>query len=151
MILDTLTQWRQYAALSPRFAPAFQFLEKVTPDSTVGRHEIAGDDIFAFVQKHATKPYEERQYEAHRKYIDIQYMIRGRELVYWSPLSWLKEVTMPFSTEHDAALWKVIPNGVPYQLNAGDFTILYPEDGHVPSCAWGEPAEVLKVVVKVKV
>jgi biofilm protein TabA len=151
MIFDTLSQWRQYAPLSPRFAPAFEFLEKVTPASAVGRHEIAGDDIFAFVQKHQTKPYEERLYEAHRKYIDIQYMIRGREIVYWSPLAWLTEVTMPFDAEKDATLWKVIPNGVPFQLNAGHFTILYPEDGHVPSCSWGEAAEVLKVVVKVRV
>jgi biofilm protein TabA len=151
MILDTLSQWRQYAALSPHFARAFEFLERVNANTTVGRHEIAGDDVFAFVQQHLTKPYAERQFEAHRKYIDIQYMVRGRELIYWAPLPRLKDVTMPFDADKDAILWNVIPEGVPLQVRAGEFTILFPEDGHVPSCSWGEPAEVLKVVVKVKV
>jgi biofilm protein TabA len=151
MILDALPRWGQYVPLSPRFTAAFKFLEQVTPDLPTGRHEIAGDEVFAFVQKYRTKPYAECQYEAHLKYIDIQCMIRGRELVYWAPRSWLTEVTMPFDAEKDAALWQVIPNGVPLQLSDGHFAILYPEDGHAPSCAWDEPAEVFKVVVKVKV
>jgi YhcH/YjgK/YiaL family protein len=37
------------------------------------------------------------------------------------------------------------------QVRAGQYAIFYPDDAHIPSCAWGAPAEVLKVVVKVKV
>lgn len=151
MILDTLNQWPQYASISPRFQKAFAFLREVRDDIVVGRHEIDGEDVYASVQKHLTKPLEERQFEAHRKYIDIQYIQRGRELIYWAPLPWLTTVTMAFKEEHDAALFKVIPDAVPIQVRAGQFAILFPEDGHVPSCAWGEPAEVLKVVVKVKI
>ena len=80
MILDTLSQWRTYRALSPRFEKAFAFLQQVTDQTVVGRHEIAGDDVFAFVQQHATKPMSERSYESHRKYIDVQYIQRGREV-----------------------------------------------------------------------
>jgi YhcH/YjgK/YiaL family protein len=40
---------------------------------------------------------------------------------------------------------------VSVQLRAGQFALLFPEDGHAPSCAWDAPAEVLKVVVKVMV
>jgi biofilm protein TabA len=71
--------------------------------------------------------------------------------VYWAPLPWLTEVTMPFNADSDAMLWKPIARAVPYALNQGHFTILFPEDGHVPSCAWDAPAEVLKVVVKVRI
>ena len=39
----------------------------------------------------------------------------------------------------------------PVQVRAGQYAIFYPDDAHIPSCAWGAPAEVLKVVVKVKV
>ena len=51
----------------------------------------------------------------------------------------------------DAALFAGIPEAVPLQLRAGQFALLFPQDGHAPSCAWDEPAEVLKVVVKVMV
>ena len=71
--------------------------------------------------------------------------------MYWAPLPLLTNVTMPFDVEKDAALYGLIPEGVPVQVNAGQFTIFFPEDGHIPSCAWDQPAEVLKVVVKVRV
>lgn len=151
MILDTLAQSSLYLPLSPRFAAAFAFLQQVREDKPPGRYEIAGEEVYAFVQQHATKPVSERKFEAHRKYIDIQYMVRGRELIYWAPLPLLTTVTMPFDEKMDAALFAGIPEAVPLQLRAGQYAILYPADGHAPSCAWDEPAEVLKVVVKVMV
>ena len=151
MILDTLANAQQYAALSPRFAKAFAFLKTVTPQTAPGRHEIFGDEVYASVQRHATKPVRERQYEAHRKYIDVQYIHTGREVMYWAPLPLLTNVTMPFDEKGDATLYGLIPEGVPLQVRAGQFAIFYPQDGHVPSCSWDQPAEVFKVVVKVLV
>ncbi len=151
MILDTLDQAARYSALSPRFHKAFAFLRTVTDQKAPGRYEIDGEEVYAFVQRHATKPVEERQYEAHKKYIDIQFMLSGREVMYWAPLPLMKVVTMPFDESKDAALFALIPEGVPVQVREGQYAIFYPEDAHIPSCAWGAPAEVLKVVVKVKV
>ena len=151
MILDALSQWQRYSALSPRFAQAFAFLQQVTDTTKVGRHEIAGDDVYAIVQKHNTKAVAERQYESHRKYIDIQYIQRGREVMYWAPLARLTNVTMPFDAAQDAALYGLIPDGVSLPVRSGQFAIFFPDDGHIPSCAWDEPAEILKVVVKVMV
>jgi YhcH/YjgK/YiaL family protein len=151
MILDTLANAQQYTALSPRFAKAFAFLKTVTAQTAPGRHEIAGDEVYASVQRHFTKPVAERQYESHRKYIDVQFIHTGREVMYWAPLPLLTKVTMPYDEKGDAALYSLIPEGVPLQVRAGQFTIFYPQDGHVPSCAWDQPAEVFKVVVKVLV
>jgi len=69
----------------------------------------------------------------------------------WAPLADLKECTMAFDPAVDAALYKCIAEMVPIQVLPGQFALLFPEDGHAPSCAWGAPAEVLKVVVKVMV
>ena len=151
MILDTLAQSAQYHALSPHFAKAFAFLRTMTPQTAPGRHEIDGDNVYASVQRHFTKPVAERQYESHRQYIDVQYIHTGRELMYWAPLPLLTNVTMPYDAKGDAALYGLIPEGVPLHVRAGQFTIFYPQDGHVPSCAWDAPAEVFKVVVKVRV
>jgi YhcH/YjgK/YiaL family protein len=151
MILDTLSRWRQYGALSSRFEPAFAFLQQVTDSSRIGRHEIAGEDIFALVQQHQTRPIRERQYESHRTYIDVQYILRGCEHMVWAPLALLTNVTMPYDATQDAALYGLIPEGVSLPVRAGQFAIFFPDDGHIPSCVWDEPAEVLKVVVKVRV
>jgi len=151
MILDILANHAQYSGISPRFARAFAFLQQLPADAALGRHEIDGDEVFAIVQQYFTKGLRDTQLEAHRKYIDIQYVLRGREIVYWAPLPLLTNVTMPFDVKADAALFGVIPEIVPLQLQAGQFAILFPADGHAPSCSWDQPAEVRKVVVKVKV
>lgn len=151
MIIDTLAQSHQYNAISPRLAAGFAFLKTVTEKTSIGRHEISGDDVYALVQQHSTKRVEERQYESHRKYIDIQFVVRGREVMYWAPVPLLKNITMQFDAEKDAALYSLIPEGVPVKVTAGQFTVFFPEDGHIPSCAWDAPADVLKVVVKVRV
>jgi len=118
MILDSLTLWHRYAPLHPRLGHAFAFLEQVRPDIVIGRHEIAGDDMFALVQRYQTRPIEGMQLEAHRRYIDVQYLVTGREAIHWAP------------------------------LRAGQFMMLFPDDAHVPCCCIDAPSEVVKVVVK---
>jgi len=151
MIIDTLAQWRTYAALSPRLAKGFAFLETVTPSAALGRHEIDGDDVFALVQRYTTKPIEERVFESHRKYIDIQYVLQGREVMCWAPLPLLPVVTMPYDDKQDAALYALSPHRLALHVSTGQYTVFFPEDGHIPACAWDVPAEVGKVVVKVRV
>ncbi len=151
MILDNLTQWRRYAALSPRFERAFAFLQRVDDTTPVGRQEIDGDNVYALVQKYTTKPAANGQFEAHRKYIDVQYVQAGRETILWAPLASLTQVNMPYDEQQDAALFAQVPTATLLRLSAGQFTILFPEDGHVPCCVWDQPCEVHKVVVKVRV
>ena len=151
MILDTLAQGPAYSSLNPRFARAFEFLRSVRPETPVGRHEIAGEEIYALVQQHSTKPVTEKKLEVHRRYIDIQFMVRGREIIAWTPLAGLGEPSMVFDPKLDAALYPYPPHAVPVGIVPGQFMILFPEDAHAPSCCWDAPAEVLKVVVKVQV
>jgi len=151
MILDTLDQADRYTAISPRFAKAFAFLRIMTDDVPVGRHEIDGDDVFALVQAYDTMPTDKRFYEVHRKYIDVQFIHRGREIIYWVPLPMLTNETMAFDADKDAALYGLTPEGRPIQMSPGQFAILFPADGHIPCCQWGEPTAVRKVVVKVRV
>lgn len=150
MILDKLSQWHQYSALSPHFARAFAFLEQVNDETPAGRHELAGEDVYAMVQRHATHPVEDAHYEVHRKYIDVQYIQRGREVIYWAPLNLLTDGVMPFDVEKDAALYGLVPEGIPLPMRAGHFAVFFPADGHIPSCTWERSAEVQKVVVKVR-
>jgi YhcH/YjgK/YiaL family protein len=151
MILDILAHSSQYTALSPRFQAAFAFLKKFDGTAAPGKYEIDGTNLYALVQKYTTKPSAGRQFEAHLKYIDIQYVHSGRETILWAPLPALKTPTIPYDEKGEAAMYALIPDSFDINLSAGMFTILFPGDGHVPTCTWGAPSEVSKVVVKVKI
>lgn len=151
MILDTLENAARYEPLNSRFAMAFAFLRTVDGTQESGRHDIDGDHCFALVQTYATKPVEKALFEAHRKYIDVQFVHSGRETILWAPLSMMTEETMAYSDEKDAALWKLTADTTPLHVSAGQFAILWPEDAHAPCVEWGAPGQVFKVVVKVAV
>lgn len=151
MILDTLANSAGYEVLSAHFAKAFAFLRAVDGTQALGRHDIDGDHVFALVQKYSTKPVESALFEAHRRYIDVQYVHSGREAILWAPLAAMKEETMAYDGTKEAALWKLVPDVTPLHLGAGHFAILFPQDAHAPCVEWERPAEVFKVVVKVAV
>ena len=150
MIAGHLAQSSRYASLSPRFAAAFEFLRNLSPDLPPGRHDIAGDDCFALVQAYTTKPVAEGKFEAHRNYIDIQFVQTGRETLLWTPLAGLAE-TKAYDSEKDYALFASPANPTPLHLHAAEFTIFYPEDAHSPCLELDGPCEVRKVVIKVRV
>ena len=151
MIQDTLDNSARYEALSSRFASAFSFLRTVDGTQALGRYEIDGDHVFALVQTYATKPIQNAKFEAHRKYIDVQFVHSGRETILWAPITAMKEETLAYNDVKEAALWKLVPDVTPLHMSAGHFAILFPEDAHAPCVEWDESCEVFKVVVKVAV
>ena len=151
MILDTLENAPRYEFLSPHFAKAFAFLRTVDGTQALGRHEIDGDRVFALVQRYVTKPMESALFEAHRRYVDVQYLHAGRETILWAPLASMQEETMVYDAAKEAALFKVVPDATPLHLSAGHFAVLFPEDAHAPCVVWEQSGEVFKVVVKVAV
>jgi len=148
MIHDSLTNARIYRPLGPLFAAAFDFLAGFDPEAALGKVTLDGDRLFALVQSYVPTPAGERPFESHRAYADIQYVAAGSEIIQFSPLDRLR-VTKPYSAEGDAALYSGTDDW-PLFMRAGDFAILYPQDGHKPGCLWLDAAPVRKVVVKVR-
>ncbi len=151
MIFDTLSNSARYESLNSRFAKAFAYLRTDDGSQPLGRHDLDGDDCFALVQTYETKPQEKALFEAHRKYIDVQFIQSGRETILWAPLASMAEETMAFDESKDAALWKLVPDTTALHVSAGHFAILFPEDAHAPCIEWDQPETVFKVVVKVAV
>ena len=150
MITDTLAHCRRYTGLGPRFAAAFDFLERLPADQPVGRYELEGENCFALVQTYTTKPAAQGTFESHRRYIDIQFIQAGVETLLWAPLHTL-QVTQPHQPDKDVAFYAMPARTTPIHLSAGEFTIFFPEDGHAPGLEYGCSSVVRKVVIKVSV
>jgi YhcH/YjgK/YiaL family protein len=112
-----------------------------------GRHDVDGSRLFAIVSDYATRPADDVPWEAHRRYIDVQYVHSGVERIGHAPLSRLAAGT--YDGERD-----LLPAAGPGEfvtLEAGSFAILFPQDAHRPGIAVGAPQPVRKVVLKVAV
>ena len=149
MIYDQLSRQNLYRNLHPGFAAAFDYLLSFDPATPDGRIELQGDRLFALVQTYDTTPADKKTYEAHQRYIDLQYVVAGQEIIYHMPLAHLQEAT-PYLTEKDVARYQ----GQDEQalvMRPGDFSLLFPHDGHKPNCEYRGKETVRKVVLKIAV
>ncbi|HOE61042.1 MAG TPA: YhcH/YjgK/YiaL family protein [Kiritimatiellia bacterium] len=150
MILDTLDSSFRYETLHPLFPSAFAFLRRPDLDALAcGRIDLAGDDaLYALIQTYETQPPAEGKPEAHRRYLDIQYVVSGSECVAYAPLAGLTPC-QPFDEAGDYGLYTGSTSLV--RLSQGMFAIFYPNDAHLPCRQDGHAAPVRKIVIKVKV
>lgn len=114
-----------------------------------GRHEIDGAAIFALVQEYEPAPKGEKKPEAHRKYLDIQYVFQGSEIICYSLENRVNEVLENRLAEQDLLLFKTVQNEMDLVLTQGMYVILFPQDVHRPGCRYREGGRVKKIVVKI--
>ena len=109
-----------------------------------------GEGVRASVQRYVTSPAEELSFEAHERFYDVQYVVEGQEYMGVASRDGLKAKT-PYDADNDVTFYEDpdLPGQV--LLRKGEYIILAPEDAHKPRCAAGEPAPVMKIVVKVPV
>lgn len=152
MIFDSAKNLDFYRNLGieGRYAKAVDFLKNTDLENLAnGKYEIDGKDVYANVMEYTTIPWEEAKYESHHDYTDIQYMIKGSEVLTYAPTDALN-VSVPYNEAKDCVLYDNANPGVQAVVKAGEYMIFNPWDGHKPKAAAGEPAPVKKVVVKIK-
>src|ERR1043166_9375254 len=111
MILDTLNNSAAYNNLNPLFAKAFAFLKTIKEsDFDSVKKEIQGDDCFALFFKTEGKGSENMVMEAHKRYIDIQYVFKGQDLMGFKPLDECKDIKTPYVEKDDYMLFNDAPN-----------------------------------------
>lgn len=148
MIIDTLNNAKKYQSLSPRIAKALDWLLRTNLKTlAVGKYSIEDENIFAIVQEYQTLDSDNEQMEAHKKYIDVQYMIKGKEIVGLSLLN-NQTISKEYDAEKDFMLVADTPSFFA-PLTEGNFMIFYPTDLHMPCIKITETATVKKVVIKV--
>jgi biofilm protein TabA len=150
MIADKIENIDTYRGIHENVDKAIEYLLKEDFVSlSPGKHQIHGDDLFIIISEYTTKPKSESQYEAHRKYIDIQILIKGEENIYWLPVDGLN-VSKEYSEETDAALFEEA-SGSLICMERGYFALFFPKDAHMPGCSISRNIPVKKAVVKVRI
>ena len=146
MILDKITNYKLYAGLGQDFKEAFELLLNNQAEKAPGRYDFK-NGMFYLVQSYETKPEAEGFFEAHRKYIDLQFIASGKERHDYAHISTLK-IRDNYDDEKDFISFD--GKGAALTLDAGYFAIYFPEDGHKPNLRVEDKAEaVTKVVFKI--
>ena len=114
-----------------------------TNELDCGRHDLF-DGVYVNVSQYQTK--EESFFEAHRRYIDIHYIISGEEIVEVADVS-----TMSVSKDYDEASDALLgmASGKRYLLKEGQYMVLRPQEAHMPGISKGINRQVKKAVFKV--
>lgn len=150
MIYDKIDNLEIYAGISEDIRLGLEWLRDVNSDIEKGVYELS-PRVKAIVSEYTTKEVNENGYEAHREYIDIQYLLSGNEVIYSLPLEYLKEIKA-YNKDIDAAFYREADiNSQEILIGNGHFAIFFPQDGHMPCLRVDKPEQVKKVVVKVKI
>lgn len=149
MIKDKLENAKIYYNLSENLKRGLGWLESTDLNNIIdGRYEIDGDNVYASVQTYETKT--AANYESHRKYIDIQYIISGKEKIGVTDICNCT-TCIEYDIERDLEFYNINCNEEYIELTEETFAIFYPHDAHKPSIAIDTPTTVKKIVVKVAV
>ncbi len=150
MIKDNIKNAKNYSDLSEHIKLGLEYLADT--DFSVlanGKYKISGNEVFAIVQDYLSKPIAEGQFEAHKKYIDIQYIVKGEEQIGVLGIENFSESTN-YDENKDIVFLSPNTNCMPefVQIKAKEFLILFPNDAHKPSIATKSPSYVKKIVIK---
>jgi biofilm protein TabA len=148
MIKDSLHNFRHFIKIRPAFEKAFEYLaQKNLAEIPDGRYEIDGRNVFAIVSHSQGKGVEKAKLEAHRKYIDIQFVVEGKELIGIGRADECKHILTQYDPEKDIIFYADKPAKY-IKLKPGEFVIFFPNAAHAPLA---EKGIVHKVVIKVAV
>lgn len=153
MIISNIQNAIEQTFMNPRMEKAFRFLQDGNLENLPeGRIGIDGNLIYAMVQSYQTKLFGAcLELEGHNKYIDIQCVVTGHELIGWIHADKVP-VTTPYADKNDAWLGNLLVAELNlFRLSTGQVAIFYPTDAHAPQLADGMPTLVKKIVIKVAV
>jgi len=94
-----------------------------------GRYELP-DGCYVNLDEYDTR--ENCNFEAHRKYVDVHFMMEGEEEIFYAPASSGRE-TKPYDEEKDVAFY--VCDDATYdkvELLSGQVVVLFPDDLHAP-------------------
>ena len=152
MIVGKLVDLYRYKGISKNIDTAIDYIQNndlmALPK---GKTIVDGDNVYINRDTYVARPLEECFFENHKKYIDIQIVLKGQEVIGYTHITNPDlKVTTPYNPHKDVTKYNYNPKcAVFFTLEEG-FALVYTEDAHLAKCKANDEI-VEKVVVKVKI
>ena len=147
--VDKVAFAKQYTANKAVWDKAFAYFRDTNLDElTPGKYPVDGENVFAAVTDNPTKDFDKTNWESHRKYIDMQYVVQGAEKIGVVPMA-QATVTKPYDEARDVANYSA--EGKLYEARPGTIYLFFPQDVHRPNIKVDGIEKDKKLVLKVRV
>lgn len=154
---------RRQAPRTAGFVTAFAYVEELLragspiqqrvralADGEVQKIDLGGG-AFVLEQAYETKLRADGFFESHRKYIDVQTIFEGEELMEIAEIGRMT-ARQPYAAERDLIIYSDTGEASLLRVYPGQAAIFFPDDAHMPTLRIrSEPVRVRKCVVKVPV
>lgn len=142
MLIDKMTRIDAYTAMIPHLKAGLVCWD-AHKDDIPGRYEFSGG--FMLIQEGTTSPVTIGDFEAHRKYLDVQILIEGAETIVWADIADLT-ISIPYDDRVDRGNY--CGNGCTIEIKPGMFYVCDPHDAHKCCCHTDTPTPFRKAVIK---
>lgn len=136
--------------LAEKISEAVELIQSLNYDELELGKKVINDDLYLLIQKYESKDPMVARHEAHKNYVDIQYVVEGKEAIEIAAADAM-EVDEPYDPDRDVVFFKQPEVAANFVLTDGGYAILYPQDSHKPGEAVGAPSTVKKIVGKVRI
>ena len=145
-----------------KFEKAFLYIQKLQDKNTLEYKSLANigldecnkivldENCFVLEQAYITKDKRDCFFESHRKYIDIQYIFEGSEIMEVENINKL-QITQEYNESLDFAKYEQKPNSSTLIINENELAIFYPNDAHMPCIKVDNNQKIIKAVFKIAV
>ncbi len=149
MIIDKISEAKKYFSVHPSFEKAFKALEAIDDNTPNDRIGVDGDNIFINLSDYTNKNVDDCLFESHKKYIDIQFVLKGSEIIDVCDADNLTYTDNRLETD-DIAFFENTDIFSSAYLEEGMFLVLFPGEAHRPCVAPdGKGVKVRKAVAKI--
>ena len=147
MIVDCFSCFKAYLKLHKYFANVLDFVENHSLNALEeGYHSLLGEEIYVSIHRYKTQV--DKDFEAHKRYIDLQIVLEGNEMIEWCPLSKM-QIKTAYDSNKDVIF--LSGNGLKVEASKDLFFIFFPEDAHRPGLPIHAPQYVKKAVFKIRI
>tara|TARA_Y100000310_G_C20607344_1_gene776212 strand:+ start:953 stop:1417 length:465 start_codon:yes stop_codon:yes gene_type:complete len=151
MIIGNIKNKNFEGEFSSSIKKALDYIKNTNFSSMKGKYDVEGDKLFAIIDEYETIKKEDKQTEAHRKYIDLQFIYSGSEMMGCAFENSENEVLKEYDEEKDVVHFSKVKEEVNLPAYPGMFFIFFPEEIHRPGCILEKKEFVKKVIVKIPI
>ena len=153
MVIDRIEHAAQYERLGKGITTVLRWFQNYQDDlrDLPAKTVLDGENIFINGVNYTSEHKPQGQLEAHKKYIDVMYVLEGEEKFFYKPIAEVSKITMPYDAGKECALAAIDPDAAQVRFSAGHFLIFFPQDGHLAAQLWDKPVKVRKFIAKVAV